>query len=80
MTKKIYLPLAGLVIIILVVFSIYFFSNRNQENVGNQTNQNNAFKLGYTKTSANVGVFVAQEQGYFKEQDLNIELIEFSKQ
>ena len=71
MTKKIYLLLAGPIIIILAAFSIYFYSNRNQEKI---VVKSNILRIGHTKASTDLMLFVAQEQGFFANENLNVEL------
>ena len=71
MTKKIYLLFAGLIIIILAAFSIYFYLSRNQTVVSTKTN---ILRIGHTKSSTDLMLFVAQEQGYFTKENLNVEL------
>jgi NitT/TauT family transport system substrate-binding protein len=76
--SKLKLILISIIIIAIVAiagyFTFNFFNNRSSSVAGVS---NRKIKVGYTPTTSSLGVFVAQEKGYFKEQGLEVELIEF---
>ena len=68
----------SILIIALVATSMYlsfnFFQNKSSSLAGVS---NSKIRVGYTPTTSSLGVFVAQEKGYFKDQGLDVELVEF---
>ncbi len=75
--SKLKLTLISIIIIALVAFagySTFNFYNRSSSVAGVS---NRKIKIGYTPTTSSLGVFVAKEKDFFKEQGLDVELIEF---
>jgi len=60
-----------------VAIAGYFTFNSFQKKSTVAGISNTKIKVGYTPTTSSLGVFVAQEKGYFKAQGLEVELIEF---
>jgi len=74
MSKKLILILSSILILILATVSIFYITNSKSTT---STTPEKTIKMGYTKTSANLNVFVAQENQYFKDRGLNVDLVEF---
>jgi len=61
--------MGGILIIILILVGVLFFS-QNKEN-------REVIRIGYLPITASLPLFIAQEKGYFTEQGLNVELVKF---
>ena len=76
---KLKLTLISILIIALVAIAGYFTFNSIQNkasNIGGIT-KNQKVRIGYFAATASLGVFIAQDKGYFKDLGLDVELIEF---
>ena len=76
--SKLKLTTISILIIALVAISGYLSFNYFHNRSPNLTNVTRSkIRIGYTPTASSLGVFVAQEKDYFKDQGLKVELIEF---
>jgi len=67
--------------VILVVTGIGFFFTRQNSTAAtnsNSSSSNTPIKLGYLPNANSLPFFTAQQKGFFKEQNLNVELVEFA--
>lgn len=69
-TQKTSIALVLSIVLCATIFSIYQFNN-------NSNKESSKVKIGYVPVAQSLGLYVAQEKGYFKESGLDVELVKF---
>jgi len=77
--SKLKLTLISLLIIALVSIAGFFTFNsfQNKSSKIGSIAKNQKVRIGYFASTSSLGVFIAQEKGYFRDQGLDVELVEF---
>jgi ABC-type nitrate/sulfonate/bicarbonate transport system substrate-binding protein len=70
--------LAFLVAVIVVIAGVFVFTSQNNSNTAQKLNsERTQIKVGYINVAQSLTTFISQEKNYFKDQDLNVELVKF---